>query len=267
MLCWNSSCEELISPELLTAPPTIVVEGTLRPDSSFVQLTQTTSFQENMPVPKLTGAQIQVFDFEDFPKQFEEVDSGVYFPIRDMELIPGRRYRLEVIYDSVAVTAENIYPSKPILDSIAVDFLNDRELTTAQESGYYLTLYINDRAFVRNYYRIDVFRNGKSISDDPEVGLLIQTDEGRDGKVLQYQVPFAFREQDSLKVELNGLSSMTYDYYRGVKLLTDAGSPSQSVPENPPSNLVPSSEVAVFGFFALEHPVSDSVWVTPSVID
>jgi len=124
------SCEEIYKPELEIVPGNLVVEShvTNDPNQNYVILSNTTDFYNPMPQERVTGARVELVQFNVFGYyHYEtiynstEISPG-HYNFKDAP-VPGNRYRLRItlgtdVYES---NLEHM-PPLPVIDSLYTGF-------------------------------------------------------------------------------------------------------------------------------------------------
>lgn len=242
-----SSCEEIVTPDLITADPVIVIDSwvTNRPGDSYIKLTQTAAFNSPEATPRVSNALIYLTDNFNRRVRFIETEKGSYFPEdNDFTGKPGGVYKLSVRLGETEFLASARMSGVPKIDSLKYSLREDEPLF---EDGYYLTVYFQDPPGQRNYYYWEVLLN-EEIINDKEIS--ISEDGNVNGQYLNFELPFFIDKaladsSDRVQVNIFSLTEDAYKYYQGLDLLTKSGSPAQAVPENPPTNI----QNGALGFF------------------
>lgn len=170
---------------------------------------------------------------------------------------PGNTYTLIVNIQNKQYEAQlTVAPLKSI-DSLTYEFVPQ---STTQEEGYYLSFYFQDPIATKNYYYWEVLKNGELISDQE---IHITDDATVNGTNIEIELTdYPFQQDDVAEVRLHTITKETFEYYQALKLLVDAGSPAQSVPENPISNIKDVSSDGpnqVIGYFNATLSSSKSI--------
>lgn len=254
------SCEELVNPNLITIDPLLVVDGYIGLDTSYIKLTETTAFTSEDAPPHVSSATVRLIEGENRIISFKETTSGVYTPIdKDFQPKLWQRYQLQVENSDNLYYALGEMVLMPEIDTMTIKYV-EANSSILQEKGYYVSVKFEDNSHIRNYYKFDIFKGTLKINSIPEVGILIESDIDKDGKYLSYEIPYPFELGDSVTVIMKGITKTTYEYYQGLKALTDVGSPSQSVPKNPISNIYTQEEGKKgLGLFSVENSQIQSI--------
>jgi len=259
-LILGTSCEEVIDPDLISAPPLLVVDGWLYPNASEsrIILSKTAPFNSKEQNPKVSEAVVVVRESNGNSNLFRELlAEGTYKPLNpDFTILPFRQYTLEVNVEGIQYTASLNSRRTPIIDSLTSrTALNEPGLN----DGKYVTFYFQEPLSIKDFYLWEVWKNGIKISSK-DINIL--SDENINGSYIDIELPYTFRIGDQVIVRLHAISKEAFDYYESVRLLSESGSPAQAIPENPKSNLtanVPGQ--AVLGFFNATVPHSDTLLI------
>lgn len=259
-LVW-AGCEEIVDPPLLSAPPLPVVNAWITNEAggSFVRLTQTQPYAEQGPPPVLSGAVVTIEEAGLRQWRLQEVEPGLYTFPEGFKGTPGWRYALTVQppYSGSgpparAIQAIGLMPPRIRLDSLSAV---RRENVPGFDDGIYLIAHFQDPPNTPNFYMWRVFvnniqRNARTIR--------LSDDANLDGQYLRFELLERVLPGEQVRVELFSLNRETHQYFRGLRSLVESGSPSQAVPENPPTNL----RGEALGFFTVA-----SVWKEEWVVN
>ncbi|MGB0522046.1 MAG: DUF4249 family protein [Flammeovirgaceae bacterium] len=245
------SCEEIVNPNLVSLEvPIVSIDGWLtdRPFESRVVLSRTAPFNSNDPNPRISGALVRI-DTQRGRFFFQEDlnEPGLYMPIgSDFVVLPGNSYQLIVNIENTQYEAELAVAPSQQIDSLTYEFFDEN---AERDSGYYLTFYFKDPSGT-NFYFWEVYKDGELISGQD---INITDDVNVNNSNIEIELDnYTFALGDEAEVRLHTITKETFEYYQALKLLVDAGSPAQSVPENPISNIrdVSSEEATeVVGYF------------------
>lgn len=248
-LLGSTACEEVVEPSLISADPVLVIEANVSNiiRATRVKLTTTTAFNNPNPNPKVSEAEVLVRQSTNGQTfRFEEVSPGEYLPLsREFKGSPGVLYTLEVITgqggDEETYTSISRMPFPIPVDSITYQYEEER---ADREAGYYLFYHYQD-PLGRNYHLVEVWRNNQKLSNDR---IEIRNDENVRDKYLKLEIPYTFSPSDTVRIKITSLPEDVFTYYEGINSLTELGSPSEAVPENPNNNIV--SDAFALGYFS-----------------
>lgn len=256
------ACEEIVDPDLIAADPIVSIDAWLTDETnSRVILSKTAPFNSNKPNPRISDALVKIenqltgekFIFEENPS-----GEGYYRPFAGsgFKAQARSRYRLIVEIDGINYMADIQVVPVPPIDSMTVETVEDGE---DRDPGKYITFFYTDPTTSVNFYYWEVFKNGKRIGKED---IHISDDEKVSGSVFKIELPYTFQSNDVVEVKLHGFSQNAFNYYKALKLLVESGSPSQSIPENPISNIkdiTSETPQEVVGYFNATSPSSFSM--------
>ena len=256
---FSLSCEEVVEPDLVSVPPIQVIDGWLFPNAtdSHITLSETAPFNSISSNPKTSGALVIITETGGLANLFQETSEGIYQPInQDFSISPFRRYTLEVNVNSIIYTASIVPQVTPAIDSLTFrEAVNEPDL----EDGFYVTFYFSEPSSSKNFYRWDVWQNGREISQQ-DINIL--SDENINGSYIDLELDYNFNESDQVVVRFHALTEDAFNYLESVRRLTESGSPAQAIPENPQSNISAlNNEVNALGFFNAIIPVLDTITI------
>lgn len=229
-----TSCEQLVSPQLESIEPILVVEGwlTTQEGDTFVRLTKTLPYNEQKPAPTVSNATVILRDHLGNTWLLKESAPGYYVPSQEFKGQTGRTYFLEIIVEQKIIRASSFLPAMPPIDSLKIEY---KKLEPPLEDGFYLVTYFKDPPLENNYYMWRIFRNDERIEKDKIFLLEDKEINGQSVAYIFYERPV--NPNDAMKLVFFSLNKMAFDYYKILRNLVETGSPSQTIPENPVSNL------------------------------
>jgi hypothetical protein len=242
-------CEQVVSIDLHTAGPQIVVEGKVsdQPGPCTVSLTRTgTYFTPELTFPPVAGATVIIQDNMGARDTLREGTSGVYTS-KTIRGTPGVTYALTVEAEGGVYTGSSTMPQRVKIDSVYVAV----SANSPAGRGYDLYIAFADPPEFGNYYRINVRPTNPAVPSDSVDGrrYRVYSDKLSNGTETVYRL--RLRRQisagDTLTVELMSIDKPTYEYYRTLdNILTSDRSPTSLSPANPNTNLSGGS----LGYFA-----------------
>lgn len=249
MLISFSSCEEVIdlplrgkdSPALIVEAEVIDVKG-----YSYVRLGETLDYYDPSEEPKASGAIISVTDQDgnkmDFLENNEE--AGLYLP-QDSEYkgTVGNIYTLSIEYGGNIFTSESkIFPTTNI-DSVQIRYTPESRF---QDEGYYLYFYAKEPQETRDYYFWRNYKNDTLIYDNAG-DLLFSADDAVGENIDGLQLPFAFEEGDTVRLEQYSITKEAFDYYDDlVDVSFNDGGLFSPPPVNPRTNIKGTNVLGIF---------------------
>jgi hypothetical protein len=239
------SCEELVQPDLVAAPPVLVVDAWITDfvGNSFVKLSWSGPFDQEGNNNTEDSATVLLNDNFGNTTVFKTQHEGIYLPGDTLfKGVIGRLYTLKINVNETEYSASGVFPSGPKPDSLS---LRLREKDEFFDAGYYVTINFTDPALYNNYYKWEIYRGAYHTN---KLDVLIANDATFDGKFIRQEFLYPFQSGDTLVVEQYSITKNAYRYYEGIRLITLQGNFSQqTVPENPPSNI----QGGGLGFFTM----------------
>lgn len=237
-----AGCEKVIEINLNEVNPAIVIEATLtdKPGSAKVELSKTADYFDEFEKQMISGAQVILKDDEGNQFVLSEKESGIYTNEIIKPLI-GAKYTISVETEGeVYVASSTLHPAVEIKK---VDYFFENGESFFDE-GYYLLLYIKDPPDDANYYRINIYKNGRLRTDGSD--LILFSDRLVEGKEVEIKLrSVLFKKGSIARVELISLDKSAFDFYRTFSDLTTTN-PGSAAPANPTSNF----SNGALGFFS-----------------
>lgn len=248
-----TSCEEVVDVNLNSAPPRLVVEGSMNwlkgSIGSFqtVKLSTTTGFYNNF-IPAVTGAEVAVYNSKGNAFHFYENDeysAGIYV-CTDFEPVMGERYTLRIRYKDEIYTADEMLLPVPDLENVEQaeeGFIEGQQTIKAfftdpaNETNFYMHRFAKEDKSGQSAIFDDRFVNGNytytvRLFDDLEAG-------------------------ENLSIELYSISARYYDYMSKIYTTTSEGNtgPFQTAPASLRGNVVNETnpDNYAFGYFRLSE--------------
>lgn len=242
-----SSCEKVVTVDLNTATPQMVIEGTVSDQSgpNTVKISKTTSyFDPSIDITHISNALVIITDDHGTIDTLKEISKGSY----SSSLLQGmqsRTYSLKVVTEGKEYRAMTYMPPKILIDSMYSTIL-----MRGGQRGYYLYVLFKDPPETRNYYRLN-FTVSTSLPIDSlnQRSYRLYTDKFTNGLEESYRIRIGrnVNPGDTVKVQLYSIDKQTYDYYNTMNdVLSAARSPVSLAPANPNTNL----NNGALGFFA-----------------
>ncbi len=222
-------CQRVISVDLNSAAPEIVIEGSISDSTGpyYVTLSKTVNFDQPNTFPPVAGAHIVMSDNLGHSDLLTETSLSGTYVASTLQGTPGRTYTLDVTADGKEYLASSTMPLPVGIDSLAIENSpfgsNLRKLIDA---------HFTDPPGIKNYYRFVVMRNG-IISPN----IYLYDDRIQDGQPITSVLSVdTLQTGDTLVVFLQGIDEGVYNYFRtAAQISGDRGSFSAS-PANPLSN-------------------------------
>ena len=228
-----TSCEKVINVNLKEGDTKIVIDGSLTDQAGgcVVKLSQTKNFNDDNTFIGLSGAQVTITQNNQLLSTLKEVSPGIYTDSM-LKGTYGQSYTLTVAINGQTFTGISTMPYLVPFDSLYTQvksfFGND---------NIYATVAFQDPADTQNNYRCVQYINNKRTPGD-----FIMDDEYSDGKEFESTLYFDQNDVDSIKkgdvvkVELQGISHATYQYWYSFDQSASGGQGS-AAPSNPVTNI------------------------------
>jgi hypothetical protein len=224
------SCEKVVSIDLNSAAPRIVIEGSItdQPGPYFVKLSQTVNFDQTNNFPPVIGAIVVLTDNLGNTDSLTEVVPGTY-KTSGIQGIPGRTYTLTVSAGGSKYTAVSAMPPAVDIDSLSV-----QRQVFGREQRKYISVQFRDSANVKNYYRFLEVKNGIE-----QKFTFLFDDRLQDGGTVTSSLlagEDTLNTGDNVLVLLQCIDKNVFDYFRTIRQATGNGGPQSASPANPLSN-------------------------------
>jgi hypothetical protein len=223
-----SACEEVIDPDLSTAPPLIVIDGSIsdQAEAHTVRVSRTVAFDQPNTFSGVRGARVTVYSSNNQTFSFSALADGIYRSQR-FRGIPGVRYTLEVVSGGKTYKASSVMPSP-----VKIDSLTFKKLSFFGNSSIYPSVYYKDPAGVQNQYRFIVRINGTIKADQ------VTEDRFSNGNATSDLITFedGVKAGDKIDLEVQCIDRNVFKYYFAMSQIGGNGGPPVA-PSNPESNL------------------------------
>jgi len=225
-----------------------------------VSITTSKNYYEPEVIEIITNAQVYMINENSGERiNFSYLPQArTYLPVNSRVARQGNRYQLNVIHNDIHYQATGTTLEPPTLDSIAVEFKDERLF---REEGYYLTLYGDIPFDTDNYYRIRIVRNDTLLNRRNDY-LLFDDTFGTQILNRGFELNgYVFKRNDRVRLELYRLNKDAFDYLNElVSLLFNDGGLFSPPPQNPTSNIKVISGVGeVLGYFMTSSVVNTSL--------
>jgi len=241
-----SSCTKVIDVDINEANQRIVIDAYVEnyssdSTSSFcqVKLSKTGSFYDNNSFDVINDADLFIKDKDGNSHKLLSYDNGYY----NYMFVPSVELNDELeLYGTIEgeeITAKAIMPRRVKIDSLVATELP----FGPKHKGITPICFFTDFPGEDNYYRLVLYVNNKQVG-----GFFVTYDLGHNGGLLNY--PFMgkhVKKNDTLRVDLIGISKFDYDYYR-VIIQTQKSGGFSAAPGNPNTNI----EGNAIGVFSAE---------------
>ena len=235
-------CEDIITVDLNTTDPTIVIEATITDDNSAssVTITKSTDFYTPGVYPTVSDAEILVNDSEGNSYKFNEISDGVY----ENSTITGKsnvEYSIEVISEGKTYDAISTIPNRIIIDSLSLEKAINRPVGKDAER-FTLHVYFQDQLGIDDYCRFKLFSNQNQLG-----GFTLYSDKFTDGNYIDFRMNLNTESDDinigdNITVELMSIDKAAFDYFKTANSVnaseSDGRGPSSTsaAPANPVTN-------------------------------
>jgi len=187
------------------------------------------------------NALVIINDDSDNFEILEWVGKGKYISSK-IKGIPKNKYSLKISYKGNLYIAEETMIEPHKIFNTKTTYKNK----FVQHPGYYVKLFFEKRDKNKHYYKLNVTKNGKTYDSYSD---LIIFDDAYAKDTVDFLVPYAFSEGDTVTIDLNTITEQTYTYYYALlKQTTNSFSNIQSPLKNPPTNIT----LNPLGFFFVE---------------
>ena len=244
------SCEKVITLDLKTTAPVIVIEGSITNQEIpyTVKISRTTDYFNPGVNPEVSGATVQISDNIGHSETLIESSPGIYITQSILGTY-GVTYNLNVKVDGKEYTATSTMPELTLIDSITI---NKSETVKGGMGGHKnsnisVHCFFQDKFNVKEYYRIKPYQNG--IASD---NINIMDDNLNDGQHIDYsRIRSDFVIGDTVKIDLIKMDKLTYDYFLTLNDILGRDLQNSSTPYNPLSN-ISNGAMGYFGAVAID---------------
>ena len=243
-----SGCETPVDLDLQQGAPRLAVEAivTDQPDLSYVKLSLSAPYAKGEEPQAVTRAEVRLTDSQGKSTALVHHAGGEYRPAAGFKGEVGQTYTLTIKANGQTYTAASTLNAVAALDKVSFLYSDGQHDELGRMEGYYLSIAFQEMPKVKNYYKLDIVRNGELYQKNAG-DILILDDKFYDGSYLDdVDIPTKFTQGDSLHVRLLSLNPEAYFFYEALSHLHRQGGPFGRNPANLPTNL---SNGAV-GFFS-----------------
>ena len=249
MLFGFFSCQEVVTVNLSSVTPKVVVEGGLtnRPGPYTIKLSTTTNYFSPQSVNRLSGAKVAIADNSGQSDTLRETAPGVYVT-STIRGTSGKTYFLTVNASGQKYTASAFMTDTVRIDSLSYAVRPPRPGDNGNPS-YSFTCSFTDPPAPGNHYGFRLYRNG--VLKDDIVDNRIVDDKFINGNAQHARI----RDNDliagdSVRIELISFDKSAYDFYNTLRQTLSAGGPFSAPPANPATNLN-NSATGYFGVYSI----------------
>lgn len=245
------SCEDVISVDLDTATPRLVVDASIDwvkgtpGNEQKIILTTSTGYYDNT-FPTVSGASITVTNTAGTVFTFAESGNAGEYVCNDFQPVIGETYQMTILLNGETYTATETLTAAPdIMETIEQD--NEGGMGGDEIE---ITFYYQDDPAVNNYYLFGV-RSPRVAFPVYEV----EDDEDSQGNIVpEYYSHEDLKQGDVVNIRLYGISEQYFNYMN--KLIIASGADTGPWPATPSAvrgNIITqsNSQNFVFGYFRL----------------
>lgn len=231
------SCEKVIDVDLNTAPPRLVIEGTITNQAGpyTVQLSKTTDYTGPNEFAHVSGAIVTISDQTGATDTLKELSGGRYQGTK-LKGQSGHTYQLRVMTEGDVYTASSVMPV-----AVSIDTLIQGEKKGSDGTKVAIQTWFHDPSGTEDYYRFSFSVNGVlSESIFPfDAGLYdgtdVRYDLAREDEEEEEQGLPPIKAGDTVEVTLYHIDQPVYNYF--YILQQNAGNGPPTAPGNPISNI------------------------------
>jgi len=224
------SCEKVISVDLNSAAPQLVIEGEITNTAGpyQVKLSKTVNFSNSNVFPAVSGAAVKITDNTGAADVLTETSPGIYIT-HTLAGKPGNTYSLSVTAEGKLYNATSTMPALVPLDSVTLErtsFFNNKRT--------YAVVNFQDPPGLGNYYRFTEYINGIVVP-----GPFLIEDRLSDGKYVSrtlFSDTSNVVNGDKISIRMNCIDENNYSYFRTYRIVTSNDNRSAS-PANPNTNI------------------------------
>jgi hypothetical protein len=246
-----SSCQKVVSLNLSTAPPQLVIEGEITdgPGPYKIMISQSVAFYADNTYPAVSGAVVKISDDLGNTDSLKETSPGVY-STSVLQGKPGATYSLAVTTQNKNYTAVSSMPFPVLLDSVTINVTSgfgqqrmDAMVNFQDPAGitnyYQFVEYINGQPFPQNNFVLD-----DRLSDGKYISLVLRTDSSY------------ISSGDDVRVDMYSIDENTYTYFLELRQSSATGAFNATAsPANPTTNI----QGGALGYFSAHTTQSKSV--------
>jgi len=234
--CYVISDEDLFE----VYDPKIVVEAQINNlnQPHVVKISQSVNPNDSIISNTISNAIVIVSDNKGNSELLQMREPGIYL-MNEIKGIPETEYSLSVSINDKKYSAVEVMPNAAIISKTEIKYIDK----FVSESGNYIKLYILKVNKQPHYYKVEVTKNDSLYNSYDD---LIIFDDAYSTDTIKYLVPYAFKPNDSVMIDLHAISSEMYRYHYELRKQTNNTFRNIQPPmQNPPSNI----QSDVLGYF------------------
>lgn len=257
------ACRDIIELDLREQSGRVVIEAlcTDQPGENWVKVSRSLTFFDTSNPPEVTDAIVELFDENGQLIELLEYDetAKLYKSTAGLQLLTGETYTLHVTVDNEIYENTSKLIENGQLDSLYYFFVP--ELFFRPE-GYYV--YVDGRIpkDEERYFRWLIYVND-TLKNERFDYFIFDNSLIRD-TIRNFELPYALKAQDSVKLEMYTLTRPMFDYYNElVGLLFNDGGVFSPPPVNPTTNIrnITNEENYPLGFVQFSALVREHVFI------
>ena len=246
-------------------PAMLVVEGSLTNEHKVhrITLSRSADYFSNQPTPRISGADVTItggkdtIRFEENPQQ-----KGVYLTQDKVAGKPGITYQLDIHLDDPVNDQSHYYAHETMIRGIDLDTIDAAlynnplyaENSPMDSLILYVIAYGEEPLEYKNYYSVNLYRNGQALKDTIDETEIYSDTEELDGAYVNYLFFFeTFQPGDTLGLEIASVSKQFRNYLTGIKnIVNQSGNPFDL--SGPPANAIGNIQGAeALGYFRVSY--------------
>lgn len=245
-----SSCQKVVTLDLDTAEPMIVIEGniTSAPMPLLVFISTSGSYYSGEGIEPIENAMVVVWDENELLDTLDMYAPGFYYGY-NISGEENMEYTIEVINDGKVYTGSEVFPTKKTIDSLSFvrneGIFGDGGLNEDGDTTFNVICTFQDPAETLDFYRFVVYVNDSLVQAGFRT-YLVTDDELFNGQLFDFELSPQATKGDTVVVELQSIGYNTYQYFLTLNDALSGGM--GSTPYNPISNLN-NDALGYFGAF------------------
>ncbi|SMP33451.1 DUF4249 domain-containing protein [Chryseobacterium profundimaris] len=246
-----TGCEEVITADLDTAPPRLVIDASIdwlkntTGNEQKITLSTTTGYY-NAEFPTVSGAVVTITNAFNLVFNFTEIPGTGQYVCTSFLPVVGQTYTLKIILNGQTYTASETLTAVPEIEDDIEQNNNGGDSGDEIE----ITYYYQDDASQANAYLTSI-----SQPHIPFPELEVEHDENTNGNVIHESYSSEkLKAGDKIDIRLYGISKNYYNYmFKLIVASGNDGSPFPTIPSTVRGNIVnqTDSKNYAFGYFRL----------------
>ncbi len=238
-----TSCEDVIHPQLESAPPILVVDAWInnRPETQVVILTRSQAYFDNTLPPGVKGANVTITDDHGNSFSFIEDDKKAgYYNWKPGSAVFGKvgyKYKLNVVVNGETFVSETSMGRVPPVDSISFD---KTKRTASKDSIVRAEFWATDPVGAGDAYFIRSYKNGVLLDKPSEINIAYDAGFSAGGQTdgVMFITPIRrginsrdeddkgtllspITKGDSMNVQIHSISVAAFTYLNQVSIQTN----------------------------------------------